>query len=174
MATNLSDQKIYFLESEDDDWITDHAGDPDAIDLDGFSGEGVDWCKLEMPKMWKKSFGTGMVIVDSGGGYSFQERDNKRFYALLAEGILTSRANGDLVEQFFTNNRHTAAAEATYIQYYMIVRFAASDYVNFTDHVGNRKEYCKGSVLTGDLVWNHLTPQAFLVRLNFRSVWNDL
>ena len=173
MAIDLSDGYIYFIESDggdNDDWIGDHAGDPDALDLTNYT-EGTEYCKLEFPKRWKKIFNTGMNIYPSGGGVSFQLRPNRRFYQLLSQGIETSRANGDLVEGFFTINRHTASSATTYKDYYVIVRFGASDYVKFTDADGNRKEYCKGAVTGGDVTWTENNPANVIISLSFDSIW---
>ena len=51
MATNLTEGTIYFIESEstNQDWITNNAGDPDAIDLDNFTN-GLDYVSLPIPK----------------------------------------------------------------------------------------------------------------------------
>ena len=172
--TGLTDGYIYFVESEStggDDWITDHAGDPDSLDLDLMT-EGTEFCKLQIPERFSKSFVTGMIIVDSGGGNSYQERYERRSYATVTEGIETSRANADLVEQFFTIPRHTASSSTTYKEYYLIIRFGSSNYVNFTDNDGNRKEYCRGAVLSGSVSWFKTRPQVALVKVNFKSIWN--
>ena len=173
MAIDLTDGYIYFVESnsDNDDWITDHAGDPDSLDLTNYT-EGTEYCKLKMPERFVKSFVTGMIIVDSGGGNSYQERYERRSYSILSEGIETSIYNADLVEKFFTIPRHTAASNDTYKEYYLIIRFGASNYVNFTDNDGNRKEYCRGAVLSGSVTWSEAKPSAALVKLTFKSIWN--
>ena len=164
----LSDGYIYFIESEaaQQNWLHD----PDTIVIGNFT-EGTHYCKLEFPQSWKKMFNTGMTIIPSGGGTSFQNRPNTRFYSLLSRGIETSRSNGDIVEGFFTIARHTASSIATYKHYYVIVRYTSSDYVLFTDHTGTRREYCKGAVLDGDVSWNEANPQTVILRANFQSIW---
>ena len=164
----LSDGYIYFIESEaaQQNWLHD----PDTIVIGNFT-EGTHYCKYAFPQKWVKAFATGMVITPSGGGVSFQLRPNRRYYNALAQGILTSRANADLVEKFFMDDRHTAASIASYKTYYLIIRFGASDYVNFTDHDNNRREYCKGAVTSGENIWNENDPANVLVRLNFESIW---
>lgn len=165
---SLSDGYIYFIESEaaQQNWLHD----PDNIVIGNFT-EGTHYCKLRFPQKWRKAFDTGMTITPSGGGVSYQLRPNRRFYGLLAQGITTSRANGDVVEGFFTINRHTASSATTYKTYYLIIRFGASDYVNFTDEDGNRREYCKGAVVNGDVSWSETDPANVIVRLNFESIW---
>ena len=164
----LVDGYIYFIESEaaQQNWLHD----PDNIVIGNFT-EGTHYCKLEFPQKWVKAFATGMTITPSGGGVSFQLRPNRRYYRALTQGIVTSRANADLVEQFFTIDRHTAASISTYRHYYLIIRFGASDYVKFTDADNNRREYCKGAVTDGEVIWNESDPKNALVRLNFESIW---
>ena len=171
MAIALEDGMIYFLESEagtNQDWI---AGGATTIDLTTFT-EGTEYCKLPMPRRWVKNFDTGMDIIDSGGGNSFQLRYARRFYNILAEGIETSRANGDLVEKFFTIDAHTEASVSTYNDYYMVIRFTATSFVEFTDQTGARKDFCKGAVKNGSITWVEVNPINVIMRLNFKSIWN--
>lgn len=164
----LSDGYIYFIEAEaaQQNWLHD----PDTIVIGNFT-EGTHYCKLEIPQKWIKAWSTGMVITPSGGGRSFQLRPNRRFFAIMSQGIKTSIANGDLVEGFFTIDRHTAASASTYKNYYLIIRRGSSDYVKFTDHDSNRREYCKGAVTDGDMTWNENDPQNVIIRVNFQSIW---
>ncbi len=110
MATPLTDGKIYFLESENgiEDWITDHGGDPDLIDLSQFTAEGTDWVSINIPRGFAIRSSTGIVVTASGGGASFDERSAKRFYKALQQGIQTSLANANLVDKFAMSNRHTS------------------------------------------------------------------
>ncbi len=172
MSIDLNDGYIFFIESDavdNQNWVT--VGDPDLINLVNFT-EGEDYCKLKLPKEFRKWFTTGMEIVDSGGGNSYQLRWNRRAYKLLSTGIETSRANADLVEGFFMRDRHTSPSPTIYKDYYLIFRFAASDYVNFTDDGGTRREYCRGGVENGEEMWVYDNPKNYILKLNFRSIWN--
>ena len=178
MATALTPGFIYLIESETgvDDWITDHSGDPDLIDLDNFSvgnnsEEGVGFCKIEFPQQFKKNFTTGIIVQDVSGAISFERRWEKRAYAVLSRGINTTRANADLVEKFLTMPRHTAGSLSTYNFYYLIIYFGVNDHVPFTDQDGNRKSYCKGVVTSGSLLWNEKKTLIYTLSLNWRSVW---
>ena len=173
MATSLSDGFIYFVESEavgGDDWINDHAGDPDAIDLDAMT-EGTEYCKLEIPRRFRIQFNTGIVVTDAGGGTSFDDRASKRGFTMLNEGVSTTRANANLITKFFMIDRHTSGLSATFKNYYLIIRFAASDYIEFIDHNNASKEYCPVRVSNGETIWDNSAPATSTIRINCRSIW---
>lgn len=174
MATTLTSGYIYFVESESvggDDWINDHAGDPDAIDLDAMT-EGTEYCKIELPKRWVKTFRTGITVTDAGGGTSFEHRASIRGYSLLSEGLKTSIANANLVEQFFMIDRHTSGSDAIFKGYYLVVKFATSSYAEFKDASASAmKEYCPIRVISGSSTWDENSPQSMTIRLNTRSKW---
>jgi len=172
MATNLSDGYIYFVESEavgGDDWITDHAGDPDDLDLDAMT-EGTEYCKLEIPQRWRKKFITGIIVTDATTT-TFDYRTGRKGYSILAEGIETSVANADLVEKFFLIARHISGASATFKNHYMIIRFGTSNYATFIDNSDGVKEYCPIRCSGGEVIWEESSPQRALVRLQVRSIW---
>ena len=173
MATPLDDGKIYFVESDagdNQDWITADAGDPDDIDLDSFT-EGTEYCQLDLPTRWTKTWTTGIVVTDSSGGSSFDFRSNRKGYNMLPQSFKTSIANANLVEKFFMIDRHTSGASATFVEYYMIIRFGASSYAEFIDGSDNSKEYCPVRVLLGKTTWSEDSPQTMNVSLNVRSIW---
>ena len=170
MAIALTDGNIYFLESDaaNDTWITDH-GDPDNIDLTSYT-EGTEYCKLPLPRRIQKSFTTGIQVMDPGGGTSVQVNWQKKVYQVLAEGIETSVANANTVEKFFMTEAHTIS-DTTYKDYYLVCKFGTNSYIDFTDDSGNRKQYCKGAVLTGMCTWVQESPLTMVVSLQWRSIW---
>lgn len=172
MATGLSDGHYYFVESnsDGDDWITDHAGDPDALDLDNMT-EGIEYCKLEFPRRFQINFSTGINVTDAGGGTSYDDRASRRGYAMLNVGIKTSRSNANLVVNFFMIDRHTSGSGAIFKNYYLIVRFGASDYIEFVDHNNVSKEYCPVRASVGGVIWDESSPQTIIIRINCRSIW---
>jgi len=173
MATALTPGYIYLIESDDtdnDDWIADHGGDPDHLDLTDYI-EGEEYCKIEMPSNFIKNFITGIKVVDVSGGTSFDTKFEKRAYQTLANGLSTSRANGELVEQFIMAPRHTSGDSSVYKDYYLIFYFGVDDHVQFTDASGNRKSYCKGAVLSGSMIWVESMPGLYTLKLIWRSIW---
>ena len=133
--------------------------------------EGTHYCKLQIPKQFIKNFSTGAKVETGSGGNQFDERSAMRAYTLMAEGIEASVANADLVEQFCMSERHTSGVVGTFFRYYLIIRFAASSYVKFTDSGGTRRDYCKGIILNGAVIWNKSKPLVETVKLNWASVW---
>lgn len=170
MVENPTPGFLYFMESEDDDWITDHAGDPDVADLDLMT-EGTSFCKLEVPEKWKKRLYTGIITTPTGGGKSFSLRDEGRWYQILSRGIETSRANADLVEKFFSLPRHTSGASATYVDYYLVIYLGLNDHVQFTDSSGNRKSYCPVDCAWVDCAWSESANPNVNVAIQINSVW---
>ena len=91
MATALTPGTFVFIESEatNQDWITNNAGNPDAIDLDNFT-EGLDVFIMPIPKGFNYSGITGAIITPMGGGKSFDLRFAARYYKALTQGIQTT------------------------------------------------------------------------------------
>lgn len=173
MVTALTPGYIYFIESDgtdNDNWIADHGGDPDLLDLDQYT-EGTDYCKIEIPKDVKVGFYTGHNVSDVGSGLSYDLRSAARGYKAYTRGLVTSRANAKLMDQFFMSNRHTSGASATYKTYYMVVYFGVNDHWPFIDHNNNQKSYCKGAVIGGDLNWRETESLTILTNLHWRSIW---
>ena len=170
MATDMVVGYIYFLESDATDnvnWVPT----VDNVILAGNYTEGTEYVKLELPQELRIPFKTGITVVDSGGGSSFDRRPNKRGYGALFRGIETSRANAATVRNFFMLERHCSGAEATFKRYYMICKYGTTTYEKFINADGNSVNYCRGVVLNGETVWREDEPLRATIRLNWRSVW---
>ena len=170
----LTEGYIYFIESEvaQQNWLTN----PHAIVIGNFT-EGTHYCKIELPQQHQKSFTTGVNIIDSGAGTSYDDRTNRYSYAQNAQGLLTTKANAALVDKFIMNSRHVSSADAAHFYYYMIIKYATADadasYEMFTDDTGTQRRYCKGAVLTGNYRWMQSNPLNTQVVLNFKSCWGS-
>ncbi|BDI54972.1 MAG: hypothetical protein QIT40_gp14 [Lokiarchaeia virus VerdaV4] len=175
MSTALTEGYIYFIEAidegaNDDNWVTTGGGDPDTIDISKWT-EGIDYCKIDIPQNIKTGFYTGHNVSDVGSGLQYDLRSAARGYKAFTKGLITSRANAKLMDQFFMSDRHTSGATATYKTYYMIIYFGVNDHWPFTDQNGNQKSYCKGAVLGGDLNWFETKSLTILTNLHWRSIW---
>ena len=98
---------IYILESDAVDninWVPT----VDNIILGALYTEGTEYIKLEIPQKYKIQFKTGISVTDSGAGSSFDRRAARRAYLMLANGIETSRANAEVIRNFFMLDRHTS------------------------------------------------------------------
>lgn len=167
MATDMVIGYIYFVESNTVNWVPT----VDNIILASFTGEGIDYVKLPIPKNYKVKFKTGIIVTDSGAGSSFDDRTNRRAYALLTNGIETSISNAERVMNFFMLDRHTSGASATYKQVYMVIKYGATSYVQFIDSSSTVRDYCKGAITDGEYVWDVDTSLIATIKLNWRSVW---
>ena len=170
--TALSEGYIYFIESEalQQNWLTN----PHNIDLDNFT-EGLHYCKIELPTRDQTGGVTGISIIDSGAGTSYDDRTNRYSYSGQNNGLITSRANVWLVDQFIMNSRHTAASPDTYMDYYMIKKYDTADandsYEPFMDDTGTQRRYCKGAILNWHRTWMQSAPNYFSLFINFKSCW---
>ena len=173
MATALTAGKFYFIESNDrnQDWITNNAGDPDAIDLDNYAGkEGIEYIELNMPKGFTRTSFTGALVTPMGGGKSFDLRFAARFYRALTQGIQTSLAKVNLVDKFIMSDEHVTGGNS-FIRYYLIVYFGTNSHLEFTDASDNRKSYCRGIILSAPAVWIESDYTNFILKINWQSVW---
>lgn len=165
----LTDGYIYFIESEvadNQNWLHN----PDNIVIGSFT-EGTDYCKLQFPNNFQVPFGTGAVINTGSSGNQYMNISARRFYKFLADGIEASIANANTIDQFIMSNRHTSGVIGTRKWYYLVIRFAASSYVKFTDGGGTQRDYCKGIIVDGVRVWNKAKPLIMKIHINFGSVW---
>lgn len=160
---------IYILESNgatNQNWV---AGGASTVDLTNFT-EGTEYCKLEIPKKFVKSWSTGVQVMDPGGGGSVQVNWDKRVYTVQATGIETSIANAEKLDQFTMLAAHTD--ETSYIDYYLIIKYGTTSYVMFTDFGGTRRDYCKGVIVNGSIMWLDIQSQTAIAQFSWRSVWD--
>ena len=170
MATDMVEGNVYFLESDavlNINWVPT----VDNIVLAALYTEGLEFVKLPFPMHVKTGFNTGIVVVDSGAGASFDERNAARGYQILANGIETTRVNAERVMNFFMLDRHTSGASATYKQVYMVIKTGATSYVQFVNAASTVVDYCKGAVIHGEMDWDESKPMNATIRLIWRSVW---
>jgi hypothetical protein len=173
MATAPTAGKIYFIESDgvtNDDWITDHAGDPDLLDLDQYT-EGTDYIQMKIPQGFTRTGNTGIIVTPMVGGKSFDLRPETRLYKILNVSVEGSLADANLIDGFAMSERHTSGASATFEAYYLVVYFGANSHLEFTDASGNKKSYCAGRIINVSTTWNESANLNFNIRINFASVW---
>lgn len=171
MATAPTAGKIYLVESDSDDWITDHAGDPDLIDFDSFTNEGVDWCQFSFPMRMIKRGKTGITVVASGAAKTSESRNMARFYNAIVMGKTSSRANAHLIGKFLMSNRHTSGASATFKRYYLVIYYGTNDHEPFTDASDSRLSYAPGVVSDWEIQWSEPKHINMDVRINWWSVF---
>lgn len=174
MATPPTAGTLLLLESDgtdNDDWITDHSGDPDNIDLSKFT-LGTDYCYTSYPEHFAKQGNTGILIRDSGGGKSFSEKNAMRGYIVNMRALLETLTLANQFDQFIMSDRHTSGASAIIHVYYLVIYRGTNSHVKFVDGSGNQKKYCKGEVTPNyRIIWDESNHQNFPVTFTFRSVW---
>lgn len=159
---------LYFIESEvaQQNWL---AGGASTIELTNFT-EVTHYCKIERPEDFQKRFKTG-ISVSYLGGASFDVMWDNKSYNLLPYGFKTSIENAEKVEQFFMADRHTSSNTTTFKQYYLVVKYTTTKFVEFYDFNNNRLTYCKGLLIDGSIIWSDTESLIAYVRLNFYSTW---
>ena len=172
MVTGIKDGRILLLESKTgvDDWITDHAGNPDSIDLDNFT-EGIDFCQFNFPMKMMKRGKTGAKVTVTSSGKSYDARKAARFYNAIVTGKTEGRAPAYLIENFLMSDRHTSGASATFERYYLVIQYGTTDQEPFRDSFDNIQKYCKGICTDWEIVWSEPNHVNMDVRINWWSVW---
>jgi hypothetical protein len=105
------------------------------------------------------------------GGKSFDLRAENRLYKALNNGLITSLANSNILDQFFMSDRHTSGASATFKRYYLIAKFGTDLYVKFTDASSTQQKYCKGIVENFSRTWSDSENLLWNCKINWASVW---
>ena len=168
----LTPGRIYFIESEaaQQDWITNNAGDPDAIVIGNFT-EGLHYCSITIPEGFSISGFTGAIVTPSGAGKSFDLRNAKRFFKAINQGISTSLANINLVNKFIFSDRHVSGSGTVFKRYHMIVYFGTNLHFEFTDAADNRVSYCTGIIISAISKFTDVQTLIFRIYINWDSVW---
>ena len=171
MAT-LNPGSIYLIESDavdNDNWIGDHAGDPDHVLMTNYT-EGTEYAEISKILGYSQNFRTGAKVTDVGSGTSYEIKYGRRNYVVPFQGLVSSLASANKVQKICMIDRHTTTTG--YKRYYLIIKFATGSYVEFVDNDGNDKKYCKGIVVPGGRIrWSDTDPLVWNVSLTFRSVW---
>lgn len=175
MATAPTAGFWYLIESDsvdNDDWIADHAGDPDLLDLDQYT-EYTEYIALQLPKRFAVRGKTGAIVTPSGAGESYDKRKEERFYNTILQGVMGTRTQANGADQFLMSSRHTSGASAVFTRYHLILYFGTNDHIKFTDANGTQQSYCTGIVTDWEIVWLDVRNQVSVLRLNFWSVWEQ-
>lgn len=182
MATALTDGKLYLIESDDtdnQDWIADNSGDPDAIDLDSFT-IGTEFCVLDFVFKFDKRGVTGAVVPPSpGGAITTDEKESARFYIVTVSAKASSKAQADQFDKFCMANRHVSGVPTTFKRYHMILYWTTNVHELFTDGgvsggviKENRVSYLTG-IVSPDFIISLDEKEPLIRNVNFvfKSVW---
>jgi len=162
---------IALLESDsadNDDWITDHAGDPDDITWTNYT-EGLEAIVLTKVSSLLIVPVTGVQFEHLGSGVSYDQKFGKRFYQFTINGIVETWADANYIDRFCMDDRHTTGTDFSRI--YLVHKKANSDYKEFTDEDNARKEYCACNISNCRLQWSSSQPLLWQYQITGVSVW---
>lgn len=142
MATAPTVGIAYITESDsvdNDDWITDHAGDPGSMDLDQFT-EGTEYCYFDQILNIQKRTVPGVIPKQLGNATAYTNKKGYRFYIIILKGRCYTKARYDNIMNFFMLSRHWKST--SYKPYYFHLEQTADDYEEFVDEDDNVINYC--------------------------------
>jgi len=154
---DTTDYGHYFIESDptnNDDWITDHAGEPGEARIDLFT-DGLEYIRIAMvdqnvdAETFRRMFET---LVD-GVTETFTVGEEANIYTIRgifhAGTLAALYALGKVVKKFCRAHNRKSAKQA-----YLVNRFGATDYEPFYDENGNELKYARGYVASRVLTYN--------------------
>lgn len=174
------DLGIYILESSstyNDDWITDHSGDPGEADLDTYT-EGLEMIHIETVTgvMNKQSANyesettfLGWTTKGIGDGKKdyFTYGDEKQLIEIQGE---VDETHLEYLQRAFKEFNCTRYNTTTYGAKYLVWQTAADTFKNWYDEDGDEKDYCP--VIVRGFDWKYQDGfELFPVRLLVEVVW---
>lgn len=168
---------IAFVESDsatNDDWITDHSGDPDDIDWSTYT-EGQEAVVLTKFARCSVNAVTGVKGEQLGAGISYDEKYGTRYYQFDIAGVLNEGAASstwtavNYLDQFAMDDSHTTGTGFT--RFYLIICQAASNYKEFTDNNNARKEYCMCNIKNVLMSFADARNLSWTYQIQGFSVW---
>ena len=167
---NNTDYGIFLIESDssdNDDWITDHAGDPAELDLDTYD-LGVDYVyisqstieKTDDPEVFKETF---MTFPD-GEGFAWTIGEETETYTFKSR--VSSTVRGYLKRFMKLHNRDTAE------DFYLVHRTGSTTYETFYNASGTEKKYskCAGEGLSSS--WSKNDPAIYVGIISLILFWD--
>jgi hypothetical protein len=162
---------VLFIESDsadNDDWITDHAGDPDLITYTNYT-EGTEILIFTKVVSRQITAVPGNTGEPRAGGNTFESRTGRRQYHFRYVFQLNSRSDVNNCLKFPMFERHTELA--SYKDFYLVDLFAANDHITFVDASNNVKSYCKVHITSLQEVWSESSDKKHRITVSGVSVW---
>lgn len=162
---------IGFVESnavDNDDWITDHSGDPDLITWTNYT-EGTEALIITKPQMWTISAIPGNTAKPLAGGITYEYRTGKRYYRFLIRAQVSSRTQVNYALKFPMFERHTEAS--SWKDFYLIWMYAANDHLGFVDGANAVQDYMHVHVAKLDVMWNQGSSKTYTLQIEGVSTW---
>ncbi len=169
---------VAFIESsnaDNDDWITDHSGDPDLITWDGTGAataytEGTDAIVFTKILSRKIAAIPGNRAEPRAGGNTFEYRSGRRRYGFQYKFLLNSRSEVNTALKFPMLERHTEAS-TPYVDFYLVDLQAANDHITFQGASNATKSYCQVHITEISEVWNAGMSNKHMINVSGVSTW---
>lgn len=142
MATAPTIGIAYITESDgtdNDDWITDHSGDPGSMDLDKFT-EGLEYCYFDQILSIQVFPIPGVIPKQLANATSYTNKKGYRYYLIILQGRCYTKARYDNVRHYFMRQRHWKST--SYKPSYFHLEHTANDYEEFVDEDDSVINYC--------------------------------
>ena len=162
---------VLFIESnaaDNDDWITDHAGDPDLITYTNYT-EGTEVLVFTKVLSRKIVAIPGNRAEPRAGGNTYEYRSGRRYYQFQYAFVANSRAEVNNCLKFPMFERHTEAT--SYKDYYLVDLQAANDHITFVDASNNVKSYCKVHIQQLQEIWSSALSNKHVITVSGVSAW---
>ena len=173
MATylkNSTDYGFYFLESDssaNDDWITDHSGDPGETDLETYT-EYTEYLYLDNIQQGRDRETYNHMFFDIFGneGDAITPGIVKGTYTIRT--VVTTRAKAEGVKKFV--KRHNSDDNP---QVYLVWVVASDTYYKFYDHDITERSYVPIKFLDRVIIWQKERNMLWGVQLTVKTFWGD-
>ena len=165
---NNTDYGYYLMESDgtnNDDWITDHSGDPGEADLDTYTlgSEYIYIGDITMREDYEE-YGWESFQFADGEGFDYTIGMERGVYRI--NGYVTTDAYMEDVKDFCKRHNRDSAK-----QIYLVHRRGSTDYEKFYDEDHTELKYARGHVLNRRILWHDVDNQLYLTTIAFRILW---
>lgn len=174
---NNTNYGYYLIESDstnNDDWITDHAGDPGELDLALYT-EGLEYIYISKIDTHTDSEEYARMVEDFIDGEAIEQTIGQERNIYTVRGTINSTASPPTIVDLYTQiakvkkfcRYHNRDDEK---QAYLVNRIGATDYELFYKGDKTEVKYLKGFVRRRDLIYNE-GDLYFNVVIPWRVVW---
>jgi hypothetical protein len=153
---------------DNDDWITDHAGDPDLITWTNYT-EGTEALIFTKPLMYTVTAIPGNKATPLAGGITYQYRTGTRTYRFLIQAQASSKTLVNYCLTFPMFERHTESS--SWKDVYLVWMHATNDHFNFVDGSNNVKDYMRVHSAKLDVIWTQGIAEVYTIRIEGVSTW---
>ena len=165
---NNSDYGYYIIQSDstnNDDWITDHSGDPGELDLDLFTRDSeYIYIKKYNRSQDVESYAWMMEPFPDGEGFKMTVGVETGGYTVA--GIVESDAEMEGIKDFCKRCNRDDAKDI-----YLVHRRSATDYEKFYEPDFTEVKYAMGLIKRRSLIWQKIDASVHFINLTFWIVW---